>query len=94
MRVTKEVKELVGNKLARLYYLQGHTKQEAVLACFPRYSQASARKNAPLIWKRYDVMRRGLDMFSSVIKNDDVEKLINILLDRAMDKDDDQMLLN
>lgn len=92
MRHPDELRNLVGKKLARLF-LEGNSKADCVRQVFPKFSSDNARKASPTIFRRYEVTRHVLDMLPSKFKDDDCEKLLHHLIDKAMTKQDDYLIL-
>lgn len=92
MRHPDEVRTLIGKRLARLF-AEGKSKADCVRQVFPKMSDNSARTNAPSIFRRYQVVQHLMEFFPADLGDKDCERLIHLLLDKAIQKGDDYLLL-
>lgn len=92
MRHTAEMKRYIGIKLAK-HFLAGLNRKQCVQEVFPKMNENSARKNAPHIFRRYEVNERAKELLPKTVSKKDVEGLLNYILENALNKKDDFLIL-
>lgn len=92
MRRPDEVRALIGRRLAKLL-ADGLSKADCVRRVFPKMSETSARTNSTTIFRRYEVVKYLLELFPQDLGKQNCEALINYLIDKALTKGDDYMIL-
>lgn len=83
----------IGRRLAKLIHLDGMTQTAAIMKVFPHLNRASAGQNGTRICNTYKVTQCLLDMLPSELPDDMFEKLMSILTFKAINTQDEKLML-